>query len=210
MASLTSSGSARSAQATQTRPRPVAAAIASAASGPWTASGGRAAGVWASRPAIRSIARLAAEGQRRRADAAQAPAARGVVDRRAEQDAGQAVGQHERAVGQREAVGRDRQPHGAERAQPLVRPECDEHVGDRHPVTGEQARGRARGGRAGGRRRRQPAERRAELGRQLAQRDRREDRALELVEPEPLAGQPEAHLDTGDAAARRRARGRGR
>ena len=144
---------------------------------------------------------LAPERQRRRRDAAQAPAARRVVDRGAEQDAGEAVGEHERAVGERGAVGRRRQAHGAERAQALVGAERDEHVGDRHAAAREQAGDRARGRGTGGRGgRREPAERGAELGRQLAQGDGGEHRALEVVEPEPLGGERKALLDARDAA----------
>ena len=154
---------------------------------------------------------LAPERQRRRRDAAQAPAAGGVVDRGAEQDAGQAVGQHERAVGERRALGRRRQAHGAERAQALVGAERDEHVGDRDAAAreqpGDRARGRGAGGRGG---RREAGERRPELRPELAQRDGGEDRRLELVEAEALGGEREARLARRRRRARRRARGRSR
>ena len=144
---------------------------------------------------------LAPERQRRGRHAAQAPAAGGVVDRGAEQDAGQAVGQHERAVGERRALGRRRQPHGAERAQALVGTERDEHVGDRDAAAreqpGDRARGRGAGGRGG---RREAGERGAELRPELAQGDGGEDRRLELVEAEALGGEREARLHARDAA----------
>ncbi len=145
---------------------------------------------------------LAAEGQRRRRHAAQAPTARGIVDHGAEQDAGEPVAEDQRPVGERDPVvgARSRRPHRAETAQPFVRAQRDEHVRGRYAAARQQARGRARRRGAAGRRGREPAERGAQLRRQLAQRDGGEDRALELVEAEAVAGQREAVLDAGDAA----------